>query len=93
MRALFENVIAALDRLFDRKSKVVDLYALVVATSVALRGSRFAAVAELPIVELEKVVRSGESEVGQRDLALWVTDELRLFVAQELDGDEEGNLR
>lgn len=53
-RILFENIISALDRVFDRESKVVDLYALVFATAVALRGSEFAAAAELPIRELKR---------------------------------------
>ena len=38
-KALLNNVLDALDRLFDRQSSVIDLWALLFATADALRGT------------------------------------------------------
>jgi hypothetical protein len=83
-RQLLENVLDALDRLFDRASTPVDIYALIFATSEALKGSEFSAKAETVLCGLENIVRSDAPPEEQRELALGVTNDLRIFLAEAL---------
>ncbi len=76
-RKLLENIFDALDRLFDKKCNAIDVYALIFASEKAL-GESFTAI-ELGgyIIELNKIVRSVESDEFQREEALKVTNSLR----------------
>jgi hypothetical protein len=81
---LLENTLDALDRLYDRHSSVLDLWALLFATAEALRATRHFSELEEPVAELLAVVRSGLSEEVQRDRALAITDRLRHYLAELL---------
>jgi hypothetical protein len=83
-RLLQENVLNALDRLFDRRCRVIDVHDLILATCEALKGSEFSAKAEPVAAELLRIVRSGQSPEQIRDLALAATDDLRHFLAAAL---------
>jgi hypothetical protein len=78
---LLGNCLDALDRLFDRHSSVVDVWALLLATSEALRATEHYRELERPLVDLSAVIRSGASAETQRERALGVTDELRHYLA------------
>lgn len=90
-RVLLENALDALDRVFDRELRVVDLKALLFATGRALGGTAFAAAFESPFGELEKLVRSQASQDQKRDLALRATDDLRKVIADALRSDATDN--
>jgi uncharacterized protein YllA (UPF0747 family) len=92
-RRLLENVLDALDRLFDRESTVTDVYALLVATAVAVRGSSFSAPVEAPLRRLRDLVQSKTLPERRRDIGLELTDELRQFVAEQLRCDADENPR
>ena len=81
---LLENVLDALDRLFDRASKVIDVHAIIFATCEASKGSEFSAKAEPVLLELRKIIRCADSPERKRDSALVATDDLRLFLAAKL---------
>jgi hypothetical protein len=83
-RDILENVLDALDRLFDRECGVIDVWALLVATVAALRGTPHCAALRVPLAELEAVWRSGLPAAAQRDYSLIVTDPLRLYLARLL---------
>jgi hypothetical protein len=80
-RKLLENVLDALDRLFDRQCSVIDLWALLFATTEALRATEHCDQLERTTAILLAIIRSGASEEMQRDRALIVTDELRHYLA------------
>lgn len=80
-KELLENALDALDRLFDRQSSVIDVWALLLATREALRATEHHAEFDRPVAELLTLVRSGTSVDVQRDQALEVTDELRHYLA------------
>jgi hypothetical protein len=81
-RALLENLLDSLDRLFDSRSTVIDVYALLFATSKALAGSAFCPHLEPMAGELLAIVRTkGSSEESRRHAALVATDDLRKFLA------------
>jgi hypothetical protein len=86
---LLNNVLDALDRLYDRVSKVIDVRSLIVATAEALPGSEFAARAEPVLKELQEILRSERSPAEKRDLALGITDDLRQFLAKTLPFDDK----
>ena len=90
-RILLENTLDALDRLFDRESKVLDLYALLFATGKAFGENRIGLVIESPIHELKKIIQSKGLEDSNRESALRITDDLRKFVASELSSDAAEN--
>lgn len=82
---LLENIFDALDRLFDKKYETIDLYALIYASDKAL-GKSFE---EIHLGEystnLNKIIRSGESEHAQREQALKVINTLRNTLNQLLE--------
>lgn len=79
---LLNNALDALDRLFDRRSSVIDVQALFFATGEALRGTAHQSHFERSAAELLAVIRSCEAGQEERDRALAVTDELRLYLAK-----------
>ncbi len=81
-KILLENVLDALDRLFDRHCSAIDVWALLLATSEALRATEHASQLEGPVPDLLAVVRSGASAEVVRQRALEVTDELRKYLAR-----------
>lgn len=82
--ALLDNVLDSLDRLFDRDSKVIDVHALLFATSRALERSRFRPDIEPFVGALRAIIRTQAAGELQRDEALRVTDALRQFLANVL---------
>ena len=90
-RILLENVLDGFDRLFDNKSEAIDIYSLLVATGIALSATRFSPTFESTTHQLETIIRSTAALDQKRDAALVVTDELRHFIAEELEGDELAN--
>ncbi len=83
-KALLENLLDSLDRLFDRKSTVIDVYALLFATSKALANTPHYPHIEPLVGNLLTIVRRQGSEEVRRDAALVATDDLRKFLADSL---------
>jgi hypothetical protein len=83
-KALLENVLDSLDRLFDHESTVIDVYALLFATSKALVGSNFHPHIEPLVGRLRAIVRTQRHEESRRDAALVATDDLRKVLAASL---------
>jgi hypothetical protein len=83
-KALLENVLDSLDRLFDHQSTVIDLFALLFATSKALVGSLFQPHIEPLAGRLLAIVRTQRDEESRRDAALVATDDLRKVLAGSL---------
>ena len=81
---LLDNMLDSLDRLFDRKSGVIDVYTIAYASALALREHRLSAVFEEAAESLEGVVRAGLPDEASRELALEVTDALRIALADAL---------
>jgi hypothetical protein len=92
-RILLQNVLDALDRLFDRASTATDVHALLFATASVLASTPLCHPFEAPIRELEKVIRSKALPDHTRVSAMEVTDALRKFVAEELQRDAAENPR
>jgi len=80
-KQLLENALDALDRLFDGQSPVIDVWALLFATAEALRATKHCSAFEAVVPALLDLVRSSATAEEQRDRALWLTDELRQYVA------------
>ena len=80
-KCLLENALDALDRLFDRDSTTVDVWALLVATSEALRATQHYSELVKPTAELLTIIRSNESPEAERDHALEAPDKLRHYLA------------
>ena len=78
---LLDNLLDALDRLYDRATTVTDLHALVYATEVALSGSVHTAMLTDAEQRLRRLLRSGKSVTEERDIALNETDDLRKYLA------------
>jgi hypothetical protein len=76
-RVLIDNMLDGLDRLFDRESSVLDTYALVFATSRALKDSKWFDALNQPINELLAIAQSNSDFDEKRTAALCATDELR----------------
>lgn len=76
-KQILENIFDALDRVFDRESKVIDLYSLMYASEKALGGASTIISLCNYTAELEALVRSGKTEEIQRTEALVITDSLR----------------
>lgn len=83
-KALLENLLDSLDRLFHHKSTVMDLYALLFATSKALVGSSFHPHIEPLVGRLLAIARTQRDEESRRDAALMATDDLRKVLAGSL---------
>ncbi len=76
---LLSNVLDALDRLFDRKTTVVDVHALLFATSCAMNHSRF--YDELRRAAENLAPLRARAHDSGRDEALAVTNSLRILLA------------
>jgi hypothetical protein len=87
--ALLNNALDSLDRLFDRESSVIDVYAIVYATSRALRTDPLTPVFMQAAAGLLEVVQTGESGAVDRDRALNSTQTLRAALAEALPFPEE----
>lgn len=83
-KQMLENVLNTLDRLFDRQSSAIDVWAVLLATSEALRATPHHVEFEEPTAGLLAVVRSGGTAEVQRDRALVATDTLRHYLARLL---------
>lgn len=82
---LLENVLDALDRLFDNESNVVDVYAIVFATAVAMDGTEMQDLLNTTADELRQLIRTdfpGADVIRQQ--ALTITDPLRKRIAELL---------
>jgi hypothetical protein len=90
-RELLENLLESLNRLFDRDSTATDIYSLLFATALAVRGSNLSAAVEAPLAQLRDLVHSKDSQEGKRNAGLALTDELRKFVADQLRKDSIEN--
>ncbi|NUP13547.1 MAG: hypothetical protein HOW73_46515 [Polyangiaceae bacterium] len=86
---LLENVLDGLDRLFDDECTAMDTWALVFATSEALRGTEHSRELERALELQSTTIRSGGSKQAKRDLALSDTDQLRHYLADLLPLDPE----
>ena len=82
-RQLLDNLFDSLDRLYDAESSVLDVYALLMATSHALATSSVHEDLERPLATLLAIIRSGDSEDQCRTAALTATDDLRRRLAQD----------
>ena len=82
---LLNNQLDALDRLFDRKTEVVDLHAITYATAQALRTDPLFPLFEETAKALEKVIRAGTLGDQARDQALYATNQLRMTIADLAD--------
>lgn len=81
---LLENVLDCLDRVFDRDCTVMDLHALLYATSKALTRSRFRDHIEPFVGPLREIIRTKPTPELRREKALEVTDDMRKFLASVL---------
>ena len=77
---LLDNALDALDGLYDQELRVVDLWALLLATSVALRDTMHYGELVAPVGELLAIARSAESEETKNSRALIASDPLRKYL-------------
>jgi len=82
---LLENVLTALDRLYDCQSNAFDLHALIFATSRALVDTEYFSILLDTSIELEGLLKSTREVSDERRAALGITDDLRLFIAEKLE--------
>ena len=82
-KQLLENLLDALDRLFDRECSVVDLQALIFATSKALAKTEYYTALNEAASGLDKLLRLPIDD--EREKGLEVTNDLRILLAQVLD--------
>lgn len=80
-KCLLENMLDALDRLFDQQSSVIDVWALLFATGEALRDTPHYPEFVNPSAELSVLIRSAQPEKAERETALKITDNLRHYLA------------
>ena len=83
-KQLLENLLDALDRLFDGESKAIDVYALVYATEKALSSTSSEVDLTLYEKELKKIAHTSASEEVQREEALIATNNLRVTLNELL---------
>ena len=83
-KALLENVLDSLRWLFDHKSTVIEVYALLFATSKALVGSTLHPHVEPLVGRVLAILRTQRDEESRRDAALVATDDLRKVLAGSL---------
>ncbi|HEY4262920.1 MAG TPA: hypothetical protein VGM98_22360 [Schlesneria sp.] len=84
-KALLDNLLNSLDRLYDRDSSATDVWALLFATSKALASSEFLPHIEPFVGKLLAIVRTrGSTGDSRRDAALVATDDLRKLLADWL---------
>ena len=78
---LLDNVLDALDRLFDGKSSPIDIRDLLLATGHALKHPPSIPYVLDPVAALDEILRKRESPETQRQLSLEATDNLRQYLA------------
>ncbi len=76
-KQLLENLFDSLDRLFDRESRVLDVFQILYATEKAINTGSLNLSLSGYIADLGDIARGNESEEIQRERALLVTDKLR----------------
>ncbi|ACR13588.1 conserved hypothetical protein [Teredinibacter turnerae T7901] len=76
-KEILENLFDALDRLFDRESKVIDIYAIMFASEKAVSGEAEVVNLSEYSYALKMLIPSGKAEEAQREEALLITNELR----------------
>lgn len=82
---LLNNILDGLDRLFDRESDVIDIYALIFATSKALHNTEYFSILDRTANNLEKILLSASTANNGVFEALEVTNDLRIFLAEILE--------
>jgi hypothetical protein len=80
-RELASNALDALDRLYDRDNRAVDVWALVEATADAVTPGQLADALRKAAIGLREVLSAGLSADEQYGRALDATDELRHLLA------------
>ena len=86
---LLDNVLDSFDRLSDRQSQIIDIWALLHATAEALRNTPHHKELEGVLPALRQIMRSGATADDQRNQALSVTEVLRHYLADVLPLDGE----
>jgi len=81
---LLSNELDALDRLFDRKVEVVDVYATTYATAQALRTDEIFPLFSEAAAALAEILRTDLSPQAAREQALSATNALRVALAEAL---------
>lgn len=81
---LLNNVLDALDRLFDSESGVIDIYAITYASSQALIGDPLFPLLDVAATGLAALVRDALPDMEARARALDITNELRVALAKAL---------
>lgn len=81
---LLDNLLDALDQLFDGECDALDVWALIVATGEEMRDTPHKPALDQPLVELQTVIQSRTAADEQRDLSLVITDPLRKYLARVL---------
>ena len=81
---LLENILDSLDRLFDRDSYAIDVYALVFATAKALAETKHFEILDKTAESLAAILKTIHSKDELRDAALLETDKLRHYIAELL---------
>lgn len=84
---LLGNVLEGLDRLFDGESSATDLQALIFATSKALSNADYFSILNDAGTKLEELIDSKRTSKDERNDALEITNELRVFIAGLLPFD------
>lgn len=82
---LLSNALDALDRLFDREIEIVDVYAILYASGIAIRPDALSSLFQDSAVSLEEIDRSGLAAEDKRESALRLTNSLRLALAEALE--------
>jgi hypothetical protein len=80
---LLDNVLDALDRLYDNTIKPIDLYAILYATSLAVVNSTQSFALDEAAENLRQIIQSKKSDTEQNTLALSATDKLRSRLTEE----------
>ena len=74
---LLDNLLQALDRLYDRETTVIDLQALLTASSAGLGDQAIARAASRAAEDLTTILRRDLAPVDANRQALIATDDLR----------------
>jgi hypothetical protein len=80
-KKLLLNALNGLDRLSERHSEVIDFYALIFASSIALTDTEYSDLFKDAANNLEKIALSEQEEEVKRDQALFVTNRFRTILA------------
>jgi hypothetical protein len=78
---LLDNLLDALDRLYDQKTAVIDLQALLTASSAGLEDQTMARAASTAAEDLTAILRRNLRPDEENRQALIATDKLRQMIA------------